>query len=175
MCQAFCQKKIKRDRVSEQKIPKTDYSEIAKCYDRVRSAPYEVWLSKIIEYGQISSVSTALDVGCGTGRYPLNILSLRNCMFCGLEPSVQMLKQAVQKDKARRVLWVCGDGQQLPFRNSLFDCIYMTLVIHHIDDKEMALKEMFRVLKKKGRCVILTNSHSRIKKHVLKEFPRVLG
>jgi len=161
--------------MNKSRITKSDYSQIAKYYDRVRPTPAGIWLSKIIEYGKIDANCTVLDMGCGTGRFPLSMSTMKDSMFCALEPSIEMLKQAIVKDKSRRILWVRGDGQRLPFRDDLFDCVYMTLVIHHIENKEMALREIHRVLKKGGRCVIMTNSHSRIKKHVLRDFPGVLA
>jgi ubiquinone/menaquinone biosynthesis C-methylase UbiE len=161
--------------VNKTRIPATDYSKVAKYYDTVRPAPDKVWLSRIIEYGEIDANCAVLDVGCGTGRFPLSMPDAKKCMLCAVEPSIEMLKQAIMKDKPRRILWVRGDGQQLSFQDNLFDCVYMTLVIHHIEDKEMALREIYRVLKKDGRCVIMTNSLSRIKKHVLRYFPGVVA
>ena len=137
--------------------------------------PAEVWLSRIIEYGKIGANCAVLDIGCGTGRFPLDISAVKNSVVCALEPSIEMLKQAAAKDKSGDILWVRGDGQKLPFRDNFFNCIYMTLVIHHIENKEMALREIYRALKKGGRCVIMTNSHSRMKKHVLHDFPGVTG
>jgi ubiquinone/menaquinone biosynthesis C-methylase UbiE len=156
-------------------IPKTDYSEIAKYYDTVRPSLVDYWLSKIIEYGKIEADCAVLDVGCGTGRYPLSMSSAKKCTVCGLEPSIEMLRQAAAKDRSKLVLWVQGDGQRLPFRNNIFDSVYMTLVIHHMEDKQTALREIHRVLKKNGNCVIVTNSHSRIKKHILRDFPGVVA
>lgn len=154
-------------------IPKTDYSKIADYYDKVRPMTADVWLSKIIEYGKIDANCAVLDVGCGTGRFTLGISTAKNSMVCGLEPSIEMLKQAVAKDKSRNILWIRGDGQKLPLRDGFFNCVYMTLVIHHIENKEMALREIYRVLKKGGKCVIMTNPHYRMKKHVLRDFPGV--
>jgi len=156
-------------------VPKTDYSEIAKYYDKVRSTPVDLWESKIIEYGKFEANCTVLDIGCGTGRFPLSISTVKSCLFCALEPSIEMLRQAVVKDKLKRILWVQGDGQRLPFRDDFFDCVYMTFVIHHMEDKQMALREIHRVLKKDGNCVIMTNSHTRIRKHVLRDFPGALA
>jgi SAM-dependent methyltransferase len=161
--------------VVNQTVPKTDYSKIAEYYDKLRPILDDVWLSKIIEYGRINTNCAVLDIGCGTGRFPLAISTMKNSMVYALEPSLEMLKQAVAKDEARDIHWIQGDGQKLPFQNSSFDCVYMTLVIHHIEDKEMILREIHRTLKKDGNCVILTNSHSRIKKHVLRYFPGVLS
>jgi len=161
--------------MTKSKVPKTNYSKIADYYDKVRPMTDGVWLSKIIEYGKIDSNSAVLDVGCGTGRFTLGISTAANCVLCALEPSIEMLKQAVAKDKSRDVLWVRGDGQKSPFRDHSFDTVYMTFVIHHIENREMALKEMYRALKKGGNCVIMTNSHYRIKKHIIRDFPGVIA
>jgi len=159
--------------VIKQSVPKTDYSQIAEYYDKVRPMPADIWLSKIIECGKIDKKCAVLDVGCGTGRFTLGISTLKNSMIWALEPSIEMLKQAVAKDKSRNILWIRGDGQKLPFRDDFFNCVYMTLVIHHIENSEMVLQEIYRALKKGGKCVIMTNSHYRMKKHVLHDFPGV--
>jgi len=155
-------------------LPKTDYSQIANHYDKLRPLP-QLWISKIIEHGQINQNKRVLDVGCGTGRFPLSISSLTKASICSLEPSIDMLKKAIAKDKSKEILWTQGDGRKLPFRNNLFDCVYMTLVLHHIEDKESTLKEIYRTLKKDGNCVIMTNSHYRMKKHIIRLFPRVMA
>ncbi len=156
------------------KVSKTDYSKIAEYYDKLRPAPADIWLSKIIEYGKIGANCAVLDIGCGTGRFPIGISTAKNPVICALEPSTEMLKQAVAKDKSRGILWVRGDGQKLPFRDNFFNCVYMTLVIHHIENKEMTLQEIYRVLKKGGNCVIMTTSHYQMKKHALsRHFPGV--
>lgn len=156
-------------------VPKTDYSQIARYYDRVRPTPANILVSKIIEHGKIDANRVVLDVGCGTGRFPLSISAIKNSTLCALEPSIEMLKQAVEKDRSKRILWVRGDGQRLPFRDCAFDCVYMTAVIHHVENKKMALREIYRALKKGGKCVINTFSHSRIKKHITHDFPGVVA
>jgi ubiquinone/menaquinone biosynthesis C-methylase UbiE len=161
--------------VKKSRASKANYSQIAKYYDKVRPPPADILLSQIIEYGKIDANCAVLDIGCGTGRYPLGMSAIKNLMFCGLEPSIEMLKQAVAKDKSKRIFWVRGDGQRLPFPNSVFDCVYMTAVIHHIENKEMALREIHRVAKKGGKCVIMTFSHSGIKKHITHDFPGVVA
>jgi SAM-dependent methyltransferase len=81
-----------------------------------------------------------------------------------------MLDKAIQKDKSNDIIWIRGDGQHLPFRRGTFDCIYMTMVIQHIEDKKKAIQEIYRTLRTRGRCVILTGSHSRLRKQVLRGF-----
>jgi ubiquinone/menaquinone biosynthesis C-methylase UbiE len=154
---------------------KTDYSKMARCYDKFRPPPTDNLLLKIIEYGKIEANSSVLDVGCGTGRFPLSLATLQGAIFCALEPSNEMLKEARTKDKTKRIAWIRGDGHHMPFRDAVFDCVYMTLVLHHIENKGQALGEMLRVLNIGGKCVIMTNSHSGIKKHIIGDFPGVLA
>jgi len=157
------------------KVPRADYSQIAKYYDKLRPDPSDLWVSKIIEYGSINPNSVVLDVGCGTGRFPLRIFGFKEPLICGLEPSIEMLKNAVKKERAEKILWVRGDAHRLPFNDSSFDCVYMTLVIHHLEDKESALREIYRTLKEGGTCVIMTNSHYRMKRGPLKDFPGLVA
>jgi ubiquinone/menaquinone biosynthesis C-methylase UbiE len=84
-----------------------------------------------------------------------------------------MLREALLKDSSKSIVWIRGGGQRLPFPNEIFDCVYMTFVLHHIERKDLALQEIYRVLKKGGRCVVMTTSHSQIKRHVLNDFPGV--
>jgi ubiquinone/menaquinone biosynthesis C-methylase UbiE len=157
---------------NETKVPKTDYSKIARHYDKVRTKP-GVLSSKIIKYGGIKPGNMVLDFGCGTGRFTNDLSALTECLLIGLEPSLEMLRKALLKDRSRSVAWTLGDGQQLPFANEIFDGVYMTFVLHHLERKELALQEIYRVLKKGGRCVIMTTSHSQIRRHVLNDFPGV--
>ena len=44
----------------------------------------------------------------------------------------------------------------LPFNNDFFDVAYCGEIIEHLFNPDHLLKEVFRVLKKEGRCVITT-------------------
>jgi len=153
------------------KIAKADYSRIAEYYDDVRPAMADIWLSRIMEYGKITENSCVLEIGCGTGRVILRMSALKNATFYSLDNSEEMLRKAVGKDKERKIRWVLGDAHELPFRSSSFDCVYMALVLHHMEDKALALEEIYRTLKSGGVCVIMTKSHSQLRESVFNEFP----
>ena len=79
-----------------------------------------------------------LDVGAGTG--------LINGDFIRIEPSFAMIEKA----KGMRA---CGVAENLPFKSNVFDCVISLTALHHTDIKK-SVKEIKRVLKKKGRIGI---------------------
>ena len=48
-----------------------------------------------------------------------------------------------------------GDAESLPFDDATFDIVYSNGVLHHTNDTELAIDEVFRVLKPGGRAVIM--------------------
>ena len=48
-----------------------------------------------------------------------------------------------------------GDAEALPFADEFFDIVYSNGVLHHTNDTEKAVDEVFRVLKPGGRAVIM--------------------
>lgn len=152
---------------------KCDYSLIAQSYDRYRDispSSLKLWLNTIIQRGKITSNSRVLDIGCGTGRLTIPLRQMTQAETYGLDLSPEMLEQAKSKRGADAIHWVLGNAQALPFPEEFFDCNFMCLVLHHIEDKARAIKEMYRVLKPGGRSLIWTVSHQQIKDFLLNEF-----
>lgn len=49
-----------------------------------------------------------------------------------------------------------GDGQQLPFKNEMFDTIISIDVLEHVPNPEKFVSEMFRVIKPGGKVILST-------------------
>lgn len=150
-----------------------DYGKIAPAYDRYRDlspALLEGWLGVLIHWGRLSPGMRALDIGCGTGRLAIPLRRLTEAEVWGLDLSEEMLAQAKGKEGAEEVHWVRGDAQVLPFPEGFFDFAFMCLVLHHLQDKAGAIREMHRVLKPGGRGLIWTVSHRQIRESPLNEF-----
>ena len=52
------------------------------------------------------------------------------------------------------------DCQKLPYKNNSFDCVIFAGVLQYIPDKNKAIKECFRVLKKGGTLIISTINYN---------------
>lgn len=92
-----------------------------------------------------------LEVGCGTGNISL-ALAHRGALVVGLDASGPMLARA--QDKAGQeglgITWIKGLASSLPFEDESFDGVLCILALDFMADREMALKEMVRVLRPGG-------------------------
>ena len=99
-----------------------------------------------------------LDVATGTGRFPLTLL--RNLEFegriLGLDISFRMLQQARRKaaQHGGRVLWLCKNGQELPFEDASFHAVSCLEALEFMPQPRQALVDMARVLAPGGTMLI---------------------
>lgn len=54
--------------------------------------------------------------------------------------------------KSENVVWVCGDGANLPFPDNSFDCVICNHVYEHLDNQQGLADEILRVLNLNGFC-----------------------
>jgi ubiquinone/menaquinone biosynthesis C-methylase UbiE len=135
-----------------------DYTDISQTYDEHRSFSKHL-TEKVAEFGGIQEGMKALDVGCGTGNLASQLLDLMNIDVIGVDISLPMLH--VAREKSLEVLCTDAASNRLPFRDSCFDIITATYVIHQISNLELLFSECHRVLRD-GALVLLTSSHEQI-------------
>lgn len=103
-----------------------------------------------------------LDIGCSYGEQAF-MIARQGFKVKGIDLSIKSIKKF--NELARKEKLDCkglvGNIEKMPFRNNCFDAIVATEVFEHIPNPETAVKECFRILKKKGRiCVSVPTSLS---------------
>jgi demethylmenaquinone methyltransferase / 2-methoxy-6-polyprenyl-1,4-benzoquinol methylase len=93
-----------------------------------------------------------LDVCCGTGDLAL-ACSREGARVTGIDFSERMLERA--RRKAPHLDWIQGDALALPFADGEFDGATVGFGIRNVDDLELGLRELRRVLRRGGRVGIL--------------------
>ncbi len=88
-----------------------------------------------------------LDIGCGTGQSK-QIYDGHLRSYTGIDLASEAVQRAMQAHPETN--WVRGDACKLPFENQQFDVVAFSSVLHHIPEKESALKEAARVLRPNG-------------------------
>ena len=98
-----------------------------------------------------------LDYGCGPGTFLLKLSSLSNSKLFGVDISNEFIKESKKNIEERKIQNIdvkLVEAEQLPFNDETFDVILIVDVIHHLDDIEKNLSEIYRVLKKNGKILI---------------------
>ncbi|HUD47409.1 MAG TPA: class I SAM-dependent methyltransferase [Candidatus Baltobacteraceae bacterium] len=134
---------------------KTYYQEIAPDYARYRRVHPEV-LRGLITTGLVVGNSRVLEIGCGTGNYICAVRESVGCQCWGIDPSEQMLAQAMGRPAP--VQLARGRAEELAFPGESFDVAFSVDVVHHIADRRKAFSEAARVLRRGGRLCIVTDS-----------------
>lgn len=87
-----------------------------------------------------------LDLGCGTGGLCQAILDKAAPVeITGMDRSAGFIRLARERITDKRVRFVVGDGQRLPFSPAYFDAVVSGLVLNFIPNSGRALAEMRRV------------------------------
>jgi ubiquinone/menaquinone biosynthesis C-methylase UbiE len=152
-----------------------NFSDIATAYDRFRGEARSLndeYIRDIVSLAGIKPGTRVLDIGCGPGSICLPLASELGVDVTGLEPNSDMLKAAVNKDKAGIVKWIIGQAEELDFPDNSFEAVIMIFSLHHFSDRPRAFSEATRVLVPGGRLVIRTCSHAHIRRYHLGRFFR---
>lgn len=106
--------------------------------------------------GHCPSPQRVLDVGCGTGLL-LRRLARRlpgAVSLTGIDAAPGMISQARAKSDDRRLTFVQGVAERLPFDDSSFDLVISTTSFDHWADQDAGLAECHRVLALRGSLVL---------------------
>lgn len=103
-----------------------------------------------------------LDVGTGTGEFLLELVKRINHKgeLTGIDFCESMLEKALKKSKKAkvdgRINFKLAKAEELPFSENSFNVVLSGFVMRNVvDNIEMVLREMYRVLKQNGRVIIL--------------------
>ena len=102
-----------------------------------------------------------LDIATGTGDVAIEIIRQNGNekKVFGLDFSEPMIKRALQKVLRKNLLPSIdlsrGDAIDLPFRENIFGASLIAFGLRNIPNKERALFEMIRVIKKGGKVIVL--------------------
>lgn len=144
-----------------------DYDSVKDIYDEVRVGDPEMVL-QLLSGVSLNSDSLVLDVGCGTGNNTLLFQRAMKARTSGLDFSFGMLLKA--KEKQSNIIFTQAPAENLPFRSAIFDFVFMTEVIHHVEDVNSSISEMNRVLKPECWICIVTQSHEQIEHRMTSRF-----
>ncbi len=106
---------------------------------------------KLLRNFIISDEDIILDIGCGTGRTACYLAKTYGAHVFGLDKSEKMITKAKSRaaQEGAAVHFLTGDVLDMPFRDEVADMILIESVLVFLP-VQAALKECYRVLKKRG-------------------------
>lgn len=99
---------------------------------------------------------TIVDIGCGSGKN-LTLLSAYAEKIIGVDISQKMLQLSdhICKKRGFNYELINGDFLNLPIEDNSADVAFVNMTLHHISTPELALKEINRILTKKGKMLLI--------------------
>lgn len=120
------------------------------------------WRNKVLKIIQKDNPQNILDIATGTGDMAILYTKTDAKKIVGIDISTGMLdvaKEKVAKKNLKNIIELqVGDAENLQFKDNTFDVISVSYGIRNFEDLDKGLKEMLRVLKPNGLCIILETS-----------------
>lgn len=153
------------------------FDETAQDYDQIESllslGSGRWYRRQALRRAGLSAGMAVLDVAMGTGLMAREQMAIVGPAgrICGLDPSLGMLRRAMQ---TLRISAVLGRAERLPFDRQQFDFLSMGYALRHVSDLRAAMAEFHRVLRPGGRLCILeiTPPASRLGHVMLRSYMR---
>lgn len=100
---------------------------------------------------------SVLDIGCADGVFTNVILKTSKAdQIIGIDVLKSSIKWAKNHWKrAKKMKFKIGDAHKLYFKPNTFSAVFALEVLEHVHNPEIILKEIYRVLKKRGYIILL--------------------
>ena len=108
------------------------------------------WFNWLFEKIDFSNVNRLLELGCGNGKlWQENKIDLRNREVFLSDISEGMVEE-VRNKLGTDFNCILADAERIPFKDAYFDSIIANHVLFYLNDLNLGLKEISRVLKSDG-------------------------
>lgn len=104
---------------------------------------------------ELATGKNVLDIACGEG-YGTNLLAETSKHVTGFDLDAQTIAKASSKYNKLNSTFICGNAENLPFEDNIFDLIVSYETIEHLENYKTAFSEIKRVLKPDGLLIIST-------------------
>ncbi|MDZ4993726.1 methyltransferase domain-containing protein [Clostridium perfringens] len=132
------------------------FNSIAKEWNRIRVEYFKDELrERAINSVDINNKVIA-DLGAGTGFISLEIAKKANIVF-SVDSSKNMLGElyrAAKDSNLNNIYPINGEVEDLPLFDDSIDLVFMNMALHHVENPDKAIKEIYRILKQGGKVII---------------------
>jgi len=146
-----------KKRIPEPEQEMDDEKEVIKFFLAHKKLKTKWWdLYDMISRNMIKNISIkkgkVLDVGCGYGGLMKGLSHYRkNLSFVGIDLSRAMINVGKKYISNKKIKFLLMSADNMKFEDESFDLIICKDTFHHLNNPIKVIKEMYRVLKKRGQ------------------------
>lgn len=153
--------------MSKEALVKKVFDSVADKYDLMNSLMscglHNIWKKKFISMIEPYYTHKLLDVAGGTGDIAMGFLDSGGgeAIICDINSKMLLAGEKKRMDSGKfnkykgKLSTLCADATKLPLKDQSFDRVTISFGIRNVDDIQMALNEMFRVLKIGGKFLCM--------------------
>ena len=134
-------------------------------YNKIHNSNYLVHQNFIEYIKEKTDVKTVLEIGCGTGIYPIQMKNLfAEMKYTGVDISQISIDYCKENSPHK---FICGDFIKMDFREK-FDLVYSHAVVDHVYDIDEFISKIIRSTKKYAYINSYRGYFPDLKKHKMR-------
>lgn len=116
---------------------------------------YFTRLNKVFK--EVGRPKRLLNAGCGDGVYDSYLKNMAN-EIASFDLNKGDIGIAKLLNPEKNLLYCVGTIERAPFKSNAFDCLICVEILEHLEDDEMAIRELCRVLAEGGKLIVTVPS-----------------
>lgn len=122
----------------------------------------QIWMDAFARHMPERRPLAWLDLGSGTGRMTPSLANAFGGPVYGVEPAGKMRAQAIAHAGHPAVTYEAGSAEQIPLPDASCDAALLFFVWHHVIDRDVAAREVGRVVKPGGKLFVQAHFSNRV-------------
>lgn len=148
-----------KEYVSAEEDNKAYFAQVAPVYDDLRKGCYgEALRDILLSRFPPEPGSTVADIGTGTGYLAKKLADTAGIVNAtDISPAMlEVARKDLTQKELKTIRLIEGDAHDLPFDDNSQDMVFANLLLHHLLEPPLAVKEIYRTLKP-GGCLVISD------------------
>ena len=148
----------------KQKLVNDVFYSVADKYDLMNDLTsfgiHRAWKNDLINWLSPQKNQKLADLAGGTGDIARKFIKNGGGSAYIIDVNIEMIKAGLnQKENQKKLFWTAASAENIPLPDNSFDRATIAFGLRNITNRDLALKEIFRILKPGGRFICLEFSH----------------
>lgn len=129
---------------------------VAEGYENTTMKLFQGYAESALQFAELSKASRVLDVACGPGTLALQAANIVDSVHAidFSKSMIKLLGQNIKKNNISNIEIECGDGQDLPYEDGVFDAAFSMFGLMFFPDRNKGYSEIYRTLKPGGKILV---------------------